>query len=544
MSLSRCGTINFVNSQSAARVRFLAIEAFDVADGRVVAVDSVLPVVAELDSAGSLTSIWTWTLDPSRRGRPTAKDVLLTTTDIVVASPAAGGLVRIDRETGSTTVVPLDEDIGWLVRDGENVWAVADPGREGAYEAFLQSPDRRRVVWEEPTVEDMERHRNRISGWFGRAPGSNEEWVPLVDPSDPTPTAADWQDTDDHETDHIGPPTPVWLVEGERVTRVELGGELAALAAIDGRVVAVCQLPSDPLIKAVQPGGSLSYIRPGTVLLGNDRPLRPVGTVAETSGGIAVDGSEAWLLGFNRHDDVFEVRRLDLESGAISEPIPSDGNVVAVVRGRMVALGWDRAEPDLTEDEYERPKRLVRITAVGGQASDVRLPSIDDAVVVDGSTVWFRAVEEQALIAVDVESATARKVAVHIDCTEFIPSVSVPEGIDPSAFESLELENLRGAFLGGWRSESREQYPFIRGVTFDAVELHGSFPHTAVVAVLRSTERPGVQFGRRWRLYDDLGNPQPLEYADIHLMEDIEAAGHGLPPLEDCVADDDGIVWF
>lgn len=40
--------------------------------------------------------------------------------------------------------MPLEDDIGWLVRDGDAVWAVADPDREGAYEAFLASPDRAR----------------------------------------------------------------------------------------------------------------------------------------------------------------------------------------------------------------------------------------------------------------------------------------------------------------------------------------------------------------------------------------------------------------
>ena len=38
-------------------------------------------------------------------------------TDILVTSPAAGGLVRIDRETGGAQVIPLDEDIGWLGHD-------------------------------------------------------------------------------------------------------------------------------------------------------------------------------------------------------------------------------------------------------------------------------------------------------------------------------------------------------------------------------------------------------------------------------------------
>ena len=53
-----------------------------------------------------------------------------------------------------------------------------------------------------------------------------------------------------------------------------------------------------------------------------------------------------------------------------------------------------------------------------------------------------------------------------------------------------------------------------------------------------------MQFGRRWNLYDDLGDTTHLEYVDIELVEDVEAAGYGLPEPADCVPDEAGIVWF
>ena len=64
------------------------------------------------------------------------------------------------------------------------------------------------------------------------------------------------------------------------------------------------------------------------------------------------------------------------------------------------------------------------------------------------------------------------------------------------------------------------------------------------MAWFRARDRPGTLFARRWDLYDELGNPTDLEDADISLMEDIEAAGWGLPPLDHCLADAEGIVWF
>ena len=64
------------------------------------------------------------------------------------------------------------------------------------------------------------------------------------------------------------------------------------------------------------------------------------------------------------------------------------------------------------------------------------------------------------------------------------------------------------------------------------------------MALFHAVDRPGIQFGRRWRLYDELGNPVDHEYADIHLMEDVESAGGGLPPADGCVTDEAGVAWF
>ncbi len=93
----------------ARPARPLHIASFDVLDGRIVAVDDVIPVVVEVDPSDGVTATHTWELDPTLRGRPTARDVVVTPTSIVVASPAAGGLVRIDRASGATTIVNLSD---------------------------------------------------------------------------------------------------------------------------------------------------------------------------------------------------------------------------------------------------------------------------------------------------------------------------------------------------------------------------------------------------------------------------------------------------
>src|SRR4029453_712467 len=106
-------------------MRPLHIGAFDVRDGRGGAVDGVVPLAVEADLAtGRVSGVWTWETAASRRGRRVATDVVLTEAGVVVASPAAGGLVRIDRTAGVATVLALDTDVSRLVRDGDTVWAV------------------------------------------------------------------------------------------------------------------------------------------------------------------------------------------------------------------------------------------------------------------------------------------------------------------------------------------------------------------------------------------------------------------------------------
>jgi hypothetical protein len=122
--------------------------------------------------------------------------------------------------------------------------------------------------------------------------------------------------------------------------------------------------------------------------------------------------------------------------------------------------------------------------------------------------------------------------------------MQLPSGFNEDQFERAQLEELRESLLGGWHDGDGSTRPLISGVSFDTVELQGQFPNRSIVALFHASDYPGVHFGRRWRLYDELGNPADLEYAHIHLMEDIESATGGLPPPEQCIPDPDGVVWF
>jgi hypothetical protein len=342
--------------------RPLRIESFDVRDGRIAAVDGAVPLAVEADLAtGRVLGVWTWEPAAGRRGRPVATDVILTGTGVVVASPAAGGLVRIDRTTGVATVLTLDADVGHLVwnGDGDALWAVG----ASAEEADPTWP-RRPVVWE------------------GRPAGATG------------PDDLDDDDDDDPDPSmRIEPSTPVWRVEGDSVIAYDLGGRVENLAILSDEVVAVCTRPTDPLVKRWSGPGFISFERPATLLRGDPALGRAaVGAVSDGCGSLLVDREAAWLVGFDADEGPATVWRLGTEDEA---PV------------LMRTVGWREPEPLLVAAgrvvglEWRRGSRLAHIAAVdpaaGGGELTVDLPGVDDDARVDGGMVWFRRQDRPAV---------------------------------------------------------------------------------------------------------------------------------------------------
>ena len=487
-------------------MRPLDIRCFDVRDGRVVAVDGVVPLAVEADLAtGRVSGVWTWETAAGRRGRRVATDVVLTGAGVVVASPAAGGLVRIDRTTGVATVLAMDAEVGRLVRDGETVWAVGATAEEAD------------PTWPRRPLE-----------WHGPPAGAGE-------PDDRDDNFDDIEDP----TFRIEPSTPVWRVDGESVTAYDLGGRVEGLAILGDEVVAVVTRPTDPLVMRRHPGGFTACERPATVLRGHPaHGLAVVGTVPDGCGSLHVDGGAVWLVGFEPDDEPEAVWRLgagdgspvrvDLPGGPVPDPL-------AVAAGRVVGLEWGRGS---------RRAHVVGL-GPGGARSHVELPSVHDDAWSDLGLVWFLHDRKPAVVGLDVEQGTVTEVVLDLDCTPYVPTPVPPPGVDLAAYETGVRDDLRAAFFGGWTSsDDGRVVPYITGVTFESVEVHGEFPDTQVVALFRSEDRPGVRFARRWTLYDEAGNPEDerMEYADVGLMEDVDTGC--LPPVADCVPDAEGIVWL
>jgi hypothetical protein len=119
---------------------------------------------------------------------------------------------------------------------------------------------------------------------------------------------------------------------------------------------------------------------------------------------------------------------------------------------------------------------------------------------------------------------------VTVDLSEHRPVARPPDGVDPVAHAQEQRTLL---------ARSR-----VEGLTFDGVLVDGQFPDVELILLFRSQSRRGIVFGRRWPLFDDFGIPQTFGYATIELEEDVVAAGNGLPPVDKCVPDSQGVVWF
>jgi hypothetical protein len=536
-------------AMNSAAPRPIRLGCFDVRDGSVFAADDALPLVAEIDAAtGEIVRVFSWPLSAEHRGRPTALDILARDDSILLASPAAGGIVGIDRRSARATTIPLDADAGTLLTTGDAIWAVGSPdwdkppgwGKPPAGRADRKRP----VIWEEPTGEETAHHQEimRHFRFHGAGPPGAETG---------RRTLADWRDAEGDFED-LRPPTPVWRICGGAVRRIGLDLEVPRLAAAGGKLAGVCRLPSDPIIKHLNPGASsVSYRYPGTAVVIDDTgTLDVLGPVPGSGGAVCADDGIVWLLGFQGEgydEPAPEVREVQVAEGRVEEvPGVRPHRPVAVV-SRFVA---DLAEPGNADDQDADavPGSVVIrfLPADGGQpwtAGPAELGRYPLARAWGGE-IWLADPGSSTLAAAAPGRSGVRELPVSLDCRPWMPRPELPAGLDSRQFEQDQLDRLRGSFLGGWRTSEGGTRPFIKDVTFDAVELRDEFPDAVIVALFHAADRPGIRFGRRWRLYDELGNPVDHQYADIHLMEDVESSGGGLPPADSCVTDETGVTWF
>ena len=517
---------------------------FDASGGSVVLADDGLPLAVEIDGmSGAVRRVFTWPVSPELRGRPVALDVLLLGESVMVASPAAGGVIRLDRRSGESALIPLEADVGTLTACGDAVWAVAGPDwyRPGPGGPLADGGGRTRpVVWEEPTAaeiaRDEERSRRIRPSRTQRPPGGHARAV-----ADPRRAEGDCV--------ALGPATPVWHIRGGAARRIDVDWESPRLAAVVGSIAAACQLPGDPLIKHVSPGGrSVSYRSPGTIIMLDEAgTVRLAGRVASIDGVICEDRGRAWLLGFDSEPASEESpgpREL-LADGQITASLDMPlSNPVGVVDGRVADLSWQAPAAAPAGPAARRTATLRFLPVDGGEPSQVPLAGLGYgalAKVRDGR-VWIGQPGGSVLKVVTPDDPAARDLCLTLDCRPWMTRPQPAAGLDLSEFESGQLNRFRAELLSTRADDQGQITPLVDGLTIDAVELRGTFPDSQLVALFHSADRPAVQFGRRRSLYDELGNPVRHQYAHVYLAEHILT--DGLPSLRECAPDDSGVVWI
>ena len=530
-------------TMDSAAPRPIRLGCFDVRNGRVFAADDSLPVAAEIDAAtGETVRVFSWPLSGDHRGRPAALDILARDDSVLIASPAAGGIVEIDRRSGQATTIPLDANAGTLLATGDAIWAVARPDGD---EPPAGRPDGKRpVVWEEPTGEEIARHQEMMRRMHVHGAG------PLGAEEDGG-TLADWRDAEG-DFEALMPPTPIWRVSAGTVRRIGVDLEQPILAAAGGKLAGVCRLPSDPIVKHLSPGaGSVAWRYPGTVVVIDDTgTLDVLGPVPGSGGAVCADDGDVWLLGFEEEADDEPARRCARSRSpkAGSRRFLACGHASLWQSSAGSSSTWRSRTTRTTRSRSQTAGlRVIRfLPADGGEPWTAGPAELGRNVLARarGGEIWLADPGASTLVIAAPGRSGVRELRISLDCRPWMPRPQLPAGLDSQQFEHDQLDRLRGALLGGWQTSEGDTRPFIEGVTFDSIELRGQFPDAVIVALFHAVDRPGIQFGRRWRLYDELGNPADHEYADIHLMEDVESAGGGLPPVDGCVTDEAGVAWF
>ena len=159
-------------------------------------------------------------------------------------------------------------------------------------------------------------------------------------------TPADWIDADGDD-EEVQPPTPIWRISAGAVHRIEADVEQPVLAAAGNRLAGVARLPSDPVIKHIRPGGSLSYGYPGTAIVIDEAgTLRPAGALPGSGGVVCESDRRVWLLGFDdelAEDQQPAVRELLLDEARLADPVDIQvRRPVVVAGGFVVDLQWPR----------------------------------------------------------------------------------------------------------------------------------------------------------------------------------------------------------
>jgi len=500
---------------------------FDVIDGRIFAIDDTQPIGVEIDASnGDLLRVLKWPLVESLRGRAAGTQVLATACTYLVDSPAAGGLVVLDRATGQSTVVPCSDQIYLLVDAEDATWLIAwGEGDASGSKAV----DSRPVIWTQET-------ETRFKGFGGGDDGR---------------TVEDWR-ADLGDVELRGPRLSVSRLVDGRLTYVPVDLDMGSFEAIDSGLVGLSPAPSDSVTARVSFGGhGVSWEHGFSVLLvaadGTIEVLESVGDQFQ----LVKDGAgRLWI--FQNDDDGAPrtvVRRVVPDERRVEPELTLPSWLILGPVGNLwldFVPEHKRVNRD-TRTLEEFPSMFHLWSLDGGDPIEIAAGTARSPqrarFRVKGDTSWFAdGLVENRLYAISETKAELREVSLAFDIREYIDPPVPPVGVDLSALESslyeMAVADLDTSQLTYVNPDNPDPSALIR-----SVELVPGFPDGRIVAQFEMSDRPSERFGRRWNIYDELGVPLNGEH-DYFCLDDGETGHIPIPPPEYCYPDEQGVVWI
>ncbi len=275
-------------------------------------------------------------------------------------------------------------------------------------------------------------------------------------------------------------------------------------------------------------GGARHVARSESVLLVHDdgtfeviAKVRSVGRFVPAGDGCAL------FAGFETEDKT--LRLLDFDRRRFGDPIPfsSEANSYPVLidGNRPVSFNY----VNMT---------LSRTATHGSESRSAVLPGERTVGVgISGTFISCGRTTGTELYVFDTDTLTLREIPL-IDTAPRAPLLV--EHADLPGYEQAQLELVRSTLTS--ESKPGDGWPWkLEYVTFESFEITGEFPYTEIVGLFGIDYAPRRRFGRRWRLYNDLGDmTSPGDYV-WHPLEETVAPGHaGYGKVES----DDGVVWI
>jgi hypothetical protein len=316
------------------RSRPLQIGAISAHGDELLAVDELLPIAVVFSAAGDVQAAHTWELSPTERAGNRVNSVLLTTEEILIISPAAGGVVRIDRRSGVSDTIALDPPPWFIVAAGDTVW-LGDSAYDGYY---LNEPTPTPphtvsypVIWE----EDVEVEKDPARQFPEWGP-----WPRLVKKKGPRPSDSIGRQA----VLEVSSPGHLWRLRGDRAEPVDLGGVVGTAYGSPHGLLLTCRTPDDPMIRERShgpEGGARHVARSESVLLvQHDGTFEVIAKVRSVDRFVPAGNGCALFAGFETEDKT--LRLLDFDHRASASRCRTSGRRTPTPNS-LTATAWCRS---------------------------------------------------------------------------------------------------------------------------------------------------------------------------------------------------------